>query len=211
MRFTWRVARRVFRSTRWVARLLFLMKTIVVGLGNPILGDDGVGWKVAEEVQKQLASIQPPLPIALPKSTGTTLAPPARAGVGSGATADAKWGDGEIHVEFLSLGGISLMEHLVGYERAVLIDAIALDQPNGTVLVSKLSELPDYAALHTTSVHDTSLQNALKLGKEMGADLPEEVLVVGIVTDQVYDFGEKLSPPVAEAVPQAAKIVIDLL
>jgi hydrogenase maturation protease len=30
------------------------MKTIVVGLGNPILGDDGVGWKVAEEVKRHL-------------------------------------------------------------------------------------------------------------------------------------------------------------
>jgi len=30
------------------------MKTIVVGLGNPLLGDDGVGWKVAEEVKQQL-------------------------------------------------------------------------------------------------------------------------------------------------------------
>jgi hydrogenase maturation protease len=28
------------------------LKTLVVGLGNPILGDDGVGWKVAEELQK---------------------------------------------------------------------------------------------------------------------------------------------------------------
>jgi hydrogenase maturation protease len=30
------------------------MKTIIVGLGNPLLGDDGVGWKVAEEVKKHL-------------------------------------------------------------------------------------------------------------------------------------------------------------
>ena len=30
------------------------MKTLVVGLGNPILGDDGVGWKVAEFVQEHL-------------------------------------------------------------------------------------------------------------------------------------------------------------
>ena len=26
------------------------MRTIIIGLGNPILGDDGVGWKVAEEI-----------------------------------------------------------------------------------------------------------------------------------------------------------------
>lgn len=30
------------------------MKTIIVGLGNPLLGDDGVGWKVAQEVKQQL-------------------------------------------------------------------------------------------------------------------------------------------------------------
>ncbi|MDU9050379.1 MAG: hypothetical protein Q3M30_16160 [Candidatus Electrothrix sp. Rat3] len=27
--------------------------TLIVGLGNPILGDDDVGWWVAEEVSKQ--------------------------------------------------------------------------------------------------------------------------------------------------------------
>jgi len=31
-----------------------MMKTIIVGLGNPILGDDGVGWKVAEDVKRHL-------------------------------------------------------------------------------------------------------------------------------------------------------------
>jgi Ni,Fe-hydrogenase maturation factor len=29
------------------------MRTLVVGLGNPILGDDGVGWRVAEAVRQQ--------------------------------------------------------------------------------------------------------------------------------------------------------------
>jgi len=30
------------------------MKTIVLGLGNPIFGDDGVGLRVIEELQKQI-------------------------------------------------------------------------------------------------------------------------------------------------------------
>jgi len=162
------------------------MKTIVIGLGNPILGDDGVGWKVAEEVKKQLNSPSPPDPLSQ----------------GEGSLVD---------VEFLSLGGISLMEHLIGYERAIIIDALASDQPNGSVIVSRLSELPDFSALHTTSTHDTSLQNALKLGKTMGANLPDEVIIVGIATTHIYDFSEELSPLVAEAMPKATKIVIDLL
>ena len=151
------------------------MKTIVIGLGNPILGDDGVGWKVAAEVKKRL-----------PRNT-------------------------PIDVEFLSLGGISLMEHLISYERAILIDALKSDRGAGSISVSKLSEMPDYSAFHIASAHDTSLQNALKLGKELGAKLPNEVIVLGIATNQVYDFSENLSPTVERAVPKAAEIVIGLL
>ena len=166
------------------ARLSFLMKTIIVGLGNPILGDDGVGWKVAEQVKKQLTS--PPAPLL--------------SGEGN-----------RVDVEFLSLGGISLMEALIGYERAILIDAIASNQEPGSIITSELRELPDTSAFHITSVHDTSLQNALKLGKAMGADLPERVAVVGIATNQIYDFSEELSLPVGAAVSKAAQIVIELL
>jgi hydrogenase maturation protease len=174
------------------ARLFVLMKTLVVGLGNPILGDDGVGWKVAEQVKKQLSSPSP------------RLRHPSPIGGWAGV-------EGEVAVEFLSLGGISLMEHLIGYERAILIDALISDQEIGSVIVSRLSELPDYSAFHISSPHDTSLQNALKLGRSMGAKLPKDVIVVGVATDHIYDFSENLSPPVAEAVPRALEIVMDLL
>ncbi|MBI3739557.1 MAG: hydrogenase maturation protease, partial [Chloroflexi bacterium] len=133
------------------------MKTIILGLGNPILGDDGVGWKVAEEVKKRLTLFH--LPPFSQKMGGV----PRRGEGGS---------EGEITVDCVSLGGISLMEHLVGYECAVLIDAFALDEPIGSILVLKLEDLPNYSAFHTTSAHDTSLQNALELGKSMGAQLP---------------------------------------
>lgn len=171
----WRVVRSVLGNTLGVARLSFLMKTIVVGLGNPILGDDGVGWKVAEEVKQQLDSGVP------------------------------------VDVDFLSLGGISLMEHLIGYERAILIDAVTSDQEIGSLLVSNLNEMPDYSAFHIASAHDTSLQNAFKLGKSMGISLPREVIVVGVTTDRIYDFSESLSPAVAGAVSKATKLVINLL
>ena len=163
------------------------MKTLVIGLGNPILGDDGVGWRVAEEVKQQLTSPSPPAP--LPKGEGSQT----------------------VDVVCLSLGGLSLMEHLVGYDRAILIDAFALDEPVGSILVLKLSDLPNYSAFHTTSAHDTSLQNAIELGRSMGAPLPDDIEIVGIATRRIYDFSEELSAPVAEAIPFAAGVVLDLL
>jgi hydrogenase maturation protease len=154
--------------------------TIVVGLGNPILGDDGVGWRVAAIVESQLLM----QPAAAP----------------------------DVVVECLSLGGLSLMENLIGYRRAILIDAISLhEDPPGTVYVRSLDELPDYACGHLTSTHDTSLQTALSLGRSMGAILPDQVTVVGIESQQVYDFSEELTPLVAASVPEAVMKVLYLI
>jgi len=151
------------------------MKTLVIGLGNPILGDDGVGWKIAEAVKKQ---VTPDLPI---------------------------------DIDCVSLGGISLMEHLIGYQHAILIDAFALDEPIGSILVLKLSELPNYSGFHTASAYDISLQKAIQMGRSMGAQLPEDITIVGITIKQIYDFSEELSFAVAKVMPQAVQIVLDLL
>lgn len=151
------------------------MKTLLIGLGNPILGDDGVGWKVVEEVQKQLGS------------------------------------NSGIDFDCLSLGGISLMEHLIGYRRVVLVDSFISNENIGSVFVYKLDEIPNYSAFHVSSAHDMTLQNAIELGKWMGAVLPTEIMVVGIATRRIIDFSEELSPAVAEAIPQAIEIVLGLL
>ena len=154
------------------------MKTLIIGLGNPILGDDGVGWRVAEEV----------------------------------ATKTTDWP--EVEVDCASLGGLSLMERLTGSERVILIDSIFTGQkPVGTVSQFTLSDLPDLTAGHSASAHDTSLRNALNVGRVMDILLPndENVIIVAIEAENVYDFSQELSPPVAEAVPQAVKAVLDLI
>jgi len=160
------------------------VRTLVVGLGNPILGDDGVGWVVAEEVNKKLAS-SPARPLEIEGSI--------------------------IDVDCLSLGGISLMEHLIGYKYAVLIDAFICDGEDGSIIVSKLDDLPSYSAFHLTSAHDMSVHNALRLGRQLGAELPEDVTLVGISARHVYDFSEELSPPVQDAIPKATQIVMEIL
>ncbi len=152
------------------------MKTIVIGLGNPILGDDGVGWRILERVQQQKD---------FPSGTD---------------------------VDYLSLGGISLMERLIGYERAILIDsAVSHEEPVGTISCFSLDNLPDRSLGHTASAHDTTLQNALKIGQDLGVTLPKEITVLTIEAQNVYDFSEQLTPEVANAIPQAVQIVINLL
>jgi len=161
------------------------MKTLIIGLGNPILGDDGVGWVVAEKVQAALSHPQS----AIPKSQS-------------------------VEVDCASLGGLSLMERLTGSERVILVDAIFTGaKPVGTVSRFLLDELPDLSAGHSASAHDTSLRNALQVGRDMHVPLPEDenVIIVTVEAEAVYDFSQELSPAVAAAVPLALQQVLDLL
>jgi hydrogenase maturation protease len=150
-----------------------LHKTLVVGLGNPILGDDGIGWRVAESLQAKFPFVE---------------------------------------VVCLALGGLSLMERLIGYQQVIIIDAIQTQQaPIGQVASFRLEELADMSTGHTTAVHDTSLQTAIKLGKVMGAQLPEDIFIVAIEAMRTYNFSEELTPAVEAAIPLATQAVMNIL
>lgn len=156
-------------------------KTLVVGLGNPILGDDAIGWRVAEAVEARLRRER---------------------------DLEAEG----IEFAYLSLGGLSLMERFIGYERAIVVDSIqTANGVQGRVFSFDLEALPDLSAGHTTAAHDTSLQTALALGRQMGAALPDEVRVVAVEANRVFDFSDALTPAVAAAIPAATEAVLTLL
>ena len=152
--------------------------TLVVGLGNPLLGDDGVGWAVVDDLERRLA---------------TASCPPAE-------------------TDRSAVGGLGLMERLVGHDRVILVDATCSDDAApGTVSWGPLGSFPTARPDHLDSSHDVSLQVALAAGRALGARLPVDVHVVGIVASRVDVFGEGLSPEVAAAVPRAVEVVLGLL
>ena len=63
-------------------------KTLIIGLGNPIVSDDSVGLRVADQLKTLLAD-RPDVDVA-----------------------EDCW------------GGLRLMERMIGYDRAIVIDAI---------------------------------------------------------------------------------------
>jgi hydrogenase maturation protease len=148
--------------------------TLVVGLGNPILGDDGVGWHVIDLLDEM-------------DHVDTSL-------------------------QQARVGGVSLMELLVGYRHAIIVDAIIdPDDVPGTVWRRPLSGVETRVACHLDSTHDAPLPAAIEAGAAMGADLPAVIEVVGIVIERGDVFGEELSDVIAAAVPIAAAEVIGAL
>lgn len=154
---------------------------LIIGLGNPILGDDGFGWHVVERVS--IALTHKPL-------------------------------EHQVEIDSLALGGLSLMERLIGYERVIIIDAITTRQkPNGTLYGFNLEALPDLSSGHTTAAHDTSLKTALGVGRAMGLHLPsmDQIMIIGVEAEMVYNFSEELSPEIDAALSPATDAVLELL
>lgn len=156
------------------------LRVLILGLGNPLLGDDGVGWRVAEQVRENLLARE----------------------FNSYAN--------KVEVDFHAGGGLSLMERLIGYDRAIIVDAIHTGRkPQGSVDCFRLEDLPSYAMSHLASAHETTLQTALQVGRTLDAVLPSEISIVAIESQNVYDFSEELSPAVANAVPVAVQTVLN--
>ncbi len=150
------------------------MKTLVLGLGNPIVSDDSVGLRVADELRARLAGA---------------------AGV-------------EVDVDYW--GGLRLMERMIGYDRAVVIDAIQTGAAPGTIHRLRPDDLPTQ---RSASAHDANLTTALALGRQAGMHLPpdEGVALVGIEAADILNFGEQLTPEVQAAIPRAVQLVLEIL
>ena len=103
-------------------------------------------------------------------------------------------------------GGLRLMERLVGYERAVVIDAIRTGAPPGTIHFLRPDALPTQ---RSASAHDVNLPTALALGRHAGLRLPKDadILLVGVEAEDVLTFGESCTPAVAAAIPRAVDAV----
>ena len=165
--------------------------TLVVGLGNPLLGDDGVGWSIVDAFERRLSLRTAP-------SRGRQRRGP-QPGVAS------------VEVDRLSVGGLRLMERLLGYRRAIVVDAgDGGDVPAGSVRVRRLDELPDRSTGHLGSAHDASLQTALAAARALGAAPPEEVIVLTVEARPVTTFTQRLTPAVGAAVGPAVERLLDL-
>ena len=137
--------------------------TLVLGVGNPLMGDDGAGVLA---VQRLLARPDLPPDVA----------------VVDGGTA--------------GLGLIPLME---GYRRVVLVDAVLMGEPPGTVRRFEWREARVGGHEQPLSLHQSDLADALALAEALGS-LPAEVIVFG-VQPQRTDWDRPLSEAVARALP----------
>ena len=147
------------------------MTTLVVGLGNPLRGDDGVGPLVVRAFARSLPQ---------------------------GA---------DVEVDEVPEGGLRLMERLVGYDTAILVDAVRSgEHPVGSVLRLEVDDIP---TRHAASSHDLSLTAALDLARCLGLEVPVRPPIVAVEVESATEFCAECSAEVQRAVPAAVAAVHD--
>ncbi len=158
------------------------MKTLVLGMGNTILCDDGIGIYVAREAAERFSRD------------------------------DVNDVNDVNDVDFAeaSVGGLRLLDVIGGYERIVMVDAILPGEGSEPGAVRRLSLNDLRLSLHSGSTHDLSLPGALALGRGMGLTLPEDddFVIIAIAVDDVLTFGETCTPTVEAAIPRAVEAVL---
>lgn len=151
------------------------MKTLILGLGNPILTDDGVGVKVAEAVRKLLPA------------------------------------DSPVEIDEACIGGLELMERVLGYDQIILIDAMHNDR-NTPGVIHRLT-LDDLRTIsptqHSASAHDTSLVTALDMARQMDYPVPQDFIIYAVEVENILDFSDEPTPAVAAAIPKVTAAVLD--
>lgn len=135
------------------------MTLVILGLGNDLLGDDGIGLLAAE---------------ALRECEGP-----------------------DISVRTSAQSGLYLLEHLQGFDDAIVVDSIAGDRPGA---VREL-EGAEVAEVPVPSVHYVGLPEALALARASGLNVPRRLRIFGVEIGVAQQIGSPPSAPVMASLP----------
>ena len=144
---------------------------MVLGLGNLVHSDDGVG---VHAIQSLLSD--PRVPASVTLLDGGTQ-------------------------------GLSLIPHISGYSRLLVIDAVNAGEKPGTLLRFEgraLNGLPGKSTVHQLGFAD------LMVAMRLLGEPPEEVVVIGVEPVST-EWGTQLTQPVQEALPSLLDAIIEQL
>jgi hydrogenase maturation protease len=129
------------------------MKTLVLGLGNEILADDGVGILTARALKDEFL--------------------------------------GQAEIVESSLSGLALLDLFIGFDRAIIVDAIKTQRYEpGSLFELTTEELGEVIA---PSPHYCGLPELLALAKELDLEFPKEIKIFALEVEDPYTVGGKMT------------------
>lgn len=135
------------------------MKTLVLGLGNELISDDGLGLLAVRRLKEE---------------NGTSA-------------------------EIIECGlcGMALLDILVGFDRAIIVDAVKTGRGEPGTIYELNAE--DLGPVFAPSPHYSGLPELLDTATQLGLDFPSEFKIFAMEVADPYTIGGGLTEPVAGA------------
>lgn len=112
--------------------------------------------------------------------------------------------------ESLSIGGLEIVEFLSGYKTVIILDAIkTIDGIPGNVYRFTPDDFK--TTLHIDNLHDISFLNALKVGKGLGYDMPQQIDIIAVEIIEDMVFGSEFTPQIQEKYPEIFSEVSEIV
>jgi len=147
------------------------MRTIVLGIGNELIGDDGAGIVTARSLHGHLGQ--------------------------------------DVDVTETAECGIALLDHLIGYDRAILIDAVfGSGNPPGTV---RVLEPCDFSRIEHPSPHYAGIPELIDVAGQLGLAFPKWFRIVAIEAQDRSTIGSGISPSVLRGVREAVSRIVTMV
>lgn len=147
--------------------------TLVLGVGNLLWADEGVGPRLVEALQ------------SLPDRPAVDLV------------------DGGTQ-------GLYLLPRVTASTRLLLLDAVDLGRPPGSVVVLEGRDIDSRCSARPLSLHELNVRDLLAAAALLDW-APEAVALVGIQIADSESWGGGLTPAVAAAIPEAVERILEIL
>lgn len=102
------------------------------------------------------------------------------------------------HVETSNIGGLELLEIIRDYDQLIILDGMRGGSKVGDLYFFSPENYRE--TLHLSTKHDASFLNALKVGEQLGYNLPRNIDIVGIEVEEDRCFGEYFSDKLEERI-----------
>jgi len=115
--------------------------------------------------------------------------------------------DASIELIEASVGGIALVEMLVGYDRAIIIDAI--QTKDGQLGDCYLVDLEGSRISSRTGItHSIGLLEGLEVARMVGLQVPGELRVYAVEVSDPLTFSNEMTPAVQAAIPSVVDRIL---
>lgn len=163
------------------------MSNVVIGLGNALLTDEGVGVHLIEKLARRHALTSFAGYLEYPDNTQDS---PTNFEFLKGSPTSQP----EQEIEFIDLGtaGTRVLHAIAGKKKAIFLDCAYMNAVPGTIRKFTPEEVESQKTSEQISLHEGDLFRTLELSRRLG-ECPSEIVIFAI-EPRIVAPGENLSP-----------------